>query len=208
MSYSLVAGLLCAAAIVLLAVVLRAIRGGSVARRPGSTEFVRESPAAVRARYPDAHRCRNVVEGRPCAPERITIRTMNFGQHWRTEGIEEVAYRVEVPLAYAEDVVREHVADYVQDSREHPDPDDAYDRALAAAGYPDTARVLATPELRDPLLGFFRYEILGFWLGAGEPDRQPDYVLNTVERIDVREGRVAYTGTARRSGIPVRYQDV
>jgi hypothetical protein len=132
---------------------------------------------------------------------------MNFGQHWRTEGMQDVLYHVEVPFAYVEDVLREHTAGYVQDSREHPDPDDAYDRALAAAGHPDTERVLATPELRDPLLDLFRYEILGHWLGTGHPEREPGYVLNTVERIQVAGGLVAYTGTARRSGMPVRHQD-
>lgn len=164
--------------------------------------------APLRARYPDALRCTCLADGEPCAPERLSVRTVNFGQRWRTEGMTEVAYRAELPLAYVEDVLREHVADYVQDSREHPDPDDEYDRALAAAEYPDAERVLATPALRDPLLEFFRYEILGHWFGTGHPEREPGYVLNTVDHTEVRDGLVVFAGTARRSGMPVRYQDV
>jgi hypothetical protein len=167
-----------------------------------------EFGAALRARYPDASRCACEVDGRACTPEHIAIRTMNFGQHWRTAGIEEVAYRVELPRAYVDDVLREHVPGYVEDCRDHPDPySDELDHAIREAGYPDVAGVLANAALRDPFIEIFRYDILSGWFGAGPPDREPGCVLNTLDRIEVGDDRVAFAGTARRSGVPVRYQD-
>jgi hypothetical protein len=164
--------------------------------------------ADLRARYPDAHRCTCTVDGEPCAPERISLRSMNFGQHWRTEGVEEVACSVEVPRAFLLDFLREQVPEYVDDSRRQPDPDSEVDRALEAAGWPDVDGVLAIPYLRDAMAEFYAHDLLLYWLGDGPPDREPGFVLNTIDRIELDEERITLAGTARRSGVPVRYQDV
>lgn len=157
-----------------------------------------EFSAALRARYPDAPRGACVVGGRACAPERVAVRTMNFGQAWRSPGSADVEYRVEVPRAFFLDLLRAELPAYLDDSRRFPDPASAIDRMLAAAGWPTAAEVLARPELANAFAGFFAHELLLRWFGDGEPARRPGFVLNTIERVEaVGERVIAISGTAR-----------
>ena len=157
-----------------------------------------EFSAALRARYPDASRCACVVSGRSCAPDRLTVRTMNFGQPWREPGADDVAYRVEVPRAFFLDLLRAELPAYLDDSRRFPDPGSAIDRMLAAAGWPTADEVLARPELANAFAGFFAHELLLRWFGDGPPARVPAFVLNTIERVEaVGERVIAIHGRAR-----------
>ena len=156
---------------------------------------------ALRARYPDAPRCACVVDGRACAPDRLAVRTMNFGQPWREPGAADVAYRVEVPRAFFLDLLRAELPSYLDDSRRFPDPDSAIDRALAVAGWPAAGEVLARPELANAFAGFYAHDLLLRWFGDGAPALRPGFVLNTIERVEAEGERViAIGGLARPTG--------
>jgi hypothetical protein len=164
---------------------------------------------ALRSRYPTAHACTCVVDGRVRPPETVSIRCVNFGQHWRTAGIEDVEYRVEVPQRLLLDLLREQLHEYVEDCQKHPDPEFDMDQLLREADWPTAEQVMATPHLADFFARWFAHDLLLHWLGDGPPEQEPGFVLNTVESIAFAEGSVlTIQGKARRSGIPVRYQDV
>ena len=152
----------------------------------------------LRSQYPDAPRCLCVVGGRACAPEHVTVRTMNFGQAWRSLGGPDVEYRAELPRALFLDLLRAELPAYLDDSRRFPDPASAIDRALAAAGWPPASEVLARPELANAFAEFFAHELLLRWFGDGPPGCRPGFVLNTIGRVEAGGERViTITGTAR-----------
>lgn len=174
-----------------------------------------ETPAGLRARlgWPEDRAC-GTADGRPVCPAQLKLRAMNFGQHWRTEGIEEVEYSLLVPLAVlAEEMDREH-ADYVADSMAHPS-DDAYEQAQRERGWPSVRAMLADAELLRMSAGWYGLEVLARWLGHAWPDgalpteETPWFVLNTAD-FQGREGDLLrFGGRARRAGVmDVRYQDV
>ena len=63
------------------------------------------------------------------------------------------------------------------------------------------------PELADYFIRFYGYELLGHCVGGPAPGARHEFVLNTIDGIEVGEDVVALTGTGRRTGMPVRYQD-
>jgi len=157
-----------------------------------------EFSAALRAKYPDAPRCAYVVDGRACAPDRLTVRTMNFGQPWRAPGADDVEYRVEVPRAFFLDLLGAELPAYIDDSRRFPDPDSAIDHMLAAAGWPTSGEVLERPELANAFAEFFAHDLLLRWFGDGTPEHLPGFVLNTIERVEaIGERVIAIGGRAR-----------
>lgn len=134
---------------------------------------------------------------------------MNFGQHWRTEGIVEVDYRVELPRAFLFDILSRDLPEYIDDCQKHPDPDDRLDRALRGANWPSALEVMERPELTQFFAEYLADDLLAHWFSAGPPAREPGYVLNTVDRVGIADDRViTLEGKARTTEIPVRYQDV
>lgn len=161
----------------------------------------------LRSRYPDSGRCTYLVAGLPRSPESISVRCFNFGQHWRTRGVVDVEYRVQLPPSFALDLLREQLPDYLEDSRSHPDPDSEVDRLLEAAGWPDATEVLERPDLLPFFLDFYAHDLLLHWFGDVEPERRPGFVLNTIDGIDFGPAAISIHGSAREAGMPVRYQD-
>lgn len=166
-------------------------------------------PAAVRARFgwPPERVC-GTADGAPVRAGQLTRRGMNFGQHWRTEGITEVDYTLRVPLALLREMMeREHPA-YVDDALQHPDPDDPYESAQRERGWPSVPAMLDDPELLRMSVDLYAAELLTWWLGDnGPPAEKPGYVINTV-RCAGRDGDdILLSGRARRADQPVRYQD-
>jgi len=134
---------------------------------------------------------------------------MNFGQHWRTEAIADVDYRIELPRAFLFDLLSRDLPEYVADCKAHPDPECSLDSTLRAAGWPDAGEVMRQPELTRFFAEYLATDLLLHWFGDVEPEGAGGFVLNTVERIDVTDDRViTLEGKARPTGMPVRYQDV
>lgn len=161
----------------------------------------------LRAMYPnpDGYIC--TVGGEACPLTRVSIRSMNFGQQWRTEGITDVSYEIQLPVAFFLDLLRRDLPEYNDDCRRYPDPNSEIDRMLRGAGWPSAEDVLSNPELAQFMADWCAHDLLLHWLGDGPPDEEPGYVLNTIESVRVAEV-FTIRGRGRRSGIPVRYQDV
>lgn len=173
-----------------------------------------ERPAALRARlgWPEDRVC-GTADGRPVVPGQLKLRLMNFGQHWRTEGITEVDCTVDVPLALlAEEMEREH-PDFVEDSLAHLS-DDPYEQALRARGWPPVAEILDDPELLRMAAAWYGTGVLGRWIGdawsgGGPTAERPGFVLNSADFRGCEGGLLRFGGRARRAGVmDVRYQDV
>lgn len=132
---------------------------------------------------------------------------MNFGQHWRTGGIETVSYSVFLPRPYFVDWLRRMLPGYVGDSVNIPDPSSELESALRARDWPDPEGVLENARLAELALSSFAPELLLEWFGDGEPVGQPGFVMNTVDAVGFRDGSPRIAGSARKAGISVKYQD-
>ncbi len=161
-----------------------------------------------------------VVEGKSRKPSQFKVRTMNWGQHWRTPGVEVVRYSIELPLSFIVDHLAKELREWVHDAILHPDPECSLECALRAASWPDPAALFRPaqgdpfrslpldPSLSDAVLQYFAHDIFCAWFNDGILDEEePGYVLNTVEQAHLRAGGPSFAGEARLIGIPVFYQD-
>ena len=168
-----------------------------------------EFGSKLRAKYADAARCACIIDGEERPPGRVSKRMMNFGQHWRTERILDVSYRVELPRAFFFDLLSRDLPELIEDSKAHPDPECPVDSTLRAANWPDAAEVMRRPQLTQFFAEYLANDLLLHWFGDVEAEGEGGFVLNTVDGVDVTGDRViALRGKARRTGMPVRYQDV
>lgn len=161
-----------------------------------------------RRNYPDAARCICRAEGHIVHAQALSLRSMNFGQHWRTEGIREVSYSVEIPHRFWLDVVARELPEFVDDAMKFPSDDDKLEAELRVRGWPSSLDDKTALDLAPLWVRYFDHDLLLEWLGDGPPDEHPGWVVNTIESIVIEADRVRFTGTARTTEIPVRYQDV
>ncbi len=163
-----------------------------------------------RPRFPTPpHTASYRVEGKPVSVEALSVRTMNFGQHWRTPGIVEVRYEVVLPRAYAVALIERNWAGLVGDYQRHPEPDEPLDRVLRAFDWPEPDRALADPIASPLVLEAFSHELLLRWFDDGVPDG-PGFVLNTIEEARMVGPDVYLAGRARPHDprVSYAYQDV
>lgn len=155
------------------------------------------------------HTASYLVAGHSMAAEALRVRTMNFGQHWRTPGIVEVRYAVVLPGAYALELLSLDWDEFIDDYQRFPEPDDPLDRVLRGLDWPDPARALADPVAAPLVLDFFAHEFLLRWFGDGVPDG-PGFVLNTYDEVRMAGPDVYLAGLARPHDphVPYAYQDV
>ena len=167
-------------------------------------------PYEIRRRYVGAGSCLCIVDGAPRGWDSLRVRTMNFGQHWRTEGIVEVQYSLELPGGFFADFLTRELPDWIEDSKRFPqEPELELDleAALRERGWPIAEQVVADPSLGRLALECFAHDLLLEWLGEGPSGASESYVLNTVDHVAIQGGVPRIEGTARRGGIPVRHQD-
>ncbi len=162
----------------------------------------------LRELFPGATHCLCTAEGIGVDPERLSLRSMNFGQHWRTPQIEDVPYSVEIPFDYFVAFLRENLPEHIRDLQAHGDFVFPFERMLESAGWPSAEAAAQNPGLAAALADYYGHDLLLHWLGDGPPDREPGYVLNTITEISRSPAGMKLAGSARRSGIPVRYQDL
>jgi hypothetical protein len=168
---------------------------------------VMEDPSAVRARFTSGRSWACSADGEPVDASRLSVRSFNFGQHWRTAGIVDVGCTVEVPRAFAVEVIAATLNGYVEDYRQFPG-DDPLEAALRAKGWPGAEAIVADPALHGEMFAAWGHEMLLVWLGDLETRDTPGWVINTLESGTVAGDVVTLRCTARRAGHPVRYQDV
>src|SRR5690242_1473689 len=99
----------------------------------------------LRQTYPEAVSCRCIADGKPITPTALAVRTMNFGQHWRTPGIIDVRFMIALPARFFLDVLARELPEFVQDAIDHPDPDHELplEAALRQRGWPTAEQVVA-----------------------------------------------------------------
>jgi hypothetical protein len=131
-----------------------------------------------------------LVNGEAVPFDALSVRSMNFGQPWRSPDVQEISYSLELPMAFFLALLEEQLPDLIADTRLHPDPADALDLALRSAGFPSAAEAMAIPALAQELARFFAHEALLRSLGDGGHR----YVLNTIERVDVRPAGIGIEG--------------
>lgn len=162
----------------------------------------------TRRPFPEEARCVCTAAGTAVDPARLAVRSMNFGQHWRTEGIVDVRYSVELPIRYFVAFLEEVYPEQIRDLQTDGEASLPIDVALAAAGYPSLSSAVADRDLAVLLARYWAHDLLLHWLGDGPGEEETEYVLNTVDGVSCGDASVVLTGLGRRAGVPVRYQDV
>lgn len=147
------------------------------------------------------------IEGLPGHAAQLSVRSFNFGQHWRTPEVREVSYSITLPLAFVAHLLDRELPGYVADCIACPVTDPLED-ALRRREWPAVELILDDPELCPLALSWFAHDCLIEWLGDGEPKEAPGYVVNTVDLSERQDAMVRFTGTARATGQAVQYQDV
>ncbi|HEX6368252.1 MAG TPA: hypothetical protein VF006_04935 [Longimicrobium sp.] len=146
--------------------------------------------------------------GRPCVTvdgtrlraAQLSCRSMNFGSFHRTEGIPRAEYAAEVPVAFLLEMMEREHPDYVADSIEHPDPENAFEQAQRERGWPSPREMLADPVLLPMTLELYGHDLLLYWLGGGQPPETPGWVANTIMHRALVDGSVVIGGVALMAG--------
>ena len=149
------------------------------------------------------------VDGESVAWEALSVRALNFGQHWRDPGAVVCRYALELPAQFFLEFLAEPDAlpELSRDAKHRPDPSDALDQALIAAGFPSAEQALHDPVLAQHLAEFFARDLLVRWLGDAGPERQPGFVLNSCDTVLFSPSGVRLEGSGRKSNTSTAYQD-
>lgn len=165
-----------------------------------------QSPEEIRARYPSGEYKANELA---VPADQLKVRSMNFGQFWRGEGADNLSYAVSLPLQFAIDIIAWQLPDYVEDSKEFPDESSLMERLLKEEDWNTDADYLLHkgPELlRQLLLEEYAHEMLLQWFGDGVL-KIDGFVLNTIEKVELKNGLVLISGLCRSTGTSSAYQD-
>ncbi|OEK00634.1 hypothetical protein BFP97_03545 [Roseivirga sp. 4D4] len=150
------------------------------------------------------------IQGNAMRADDLRIRAMNYGQHWRTEGIQSIDYEVRLPLSYVYDFLNSELPEYIMEAKTDRDEEDELDGLLEAFGWSDDAANLlmnGSKRLVDLLLDFYAFEMLLHWYSDGQaPDGGG--VINAHDQFKIENDHLIIKGKCRKSDRPVRYQDV
>ncbi len=148
------------------------------------------------------------VNGTSYSPAQFMVRSMNFGQPWRTYGVTEVEYQAYLPKAFVKDYLEKELAAYVEDARQFPDFQDPLENRLRAKSWPSAREIFEDPHLATRVIKRFGYDILLEWFGTSPLEREPGFVINTIDRVSIENDTPCFVGKARTADIAVQYQDV
>ena len=147
-------------------------------------------------------------DGLKCTAEQISLRSMNFGQHWRTPNIKTFNYSVTVPKSFAIEYIDQKMPEYQEDAEKFPDPTDTFEIELKLHEWPKAIKMLSIPKLSELALEYYAHELLLEWFGDGPPDVEPGFILNTIDEISIVKELILFKGHCRRSQSNIAYQDV
>lgn len=146
------------------------------------------------------------IDGERVPMDRVHVRVMNFGQHWRTEGIVEATYRLRIPLACVLTFLERTLPERVADARAFPDDRDSFEHELARREWPDAGTIVSDERLLLLLVETLGYDFL---LHAVDKEASvDDFVLNSVDMRRVDSAHVVLEGRCRRPAERVGFQDV
>jgi hypothetical protein len=136
------------------------------------------------------------IDGAAVDRARVSVRSMNFGQHWRTEGVVACRYELGIP----DDALVQFLEGWLPQVYADLEDGEPLDRALAHR--PAPRALLADRALAARALAAWDHELLLRYLDDGGGDA----VLNTIDQVELVDGGVVMRGEGRRAGV-VRYQD-
>jgi hypothetical protein len=165
--------------------------------------------ATLRARFVPDDATYAVVDGNRVTCASLSVRSMNFGQHWRGANVPIHRYSITLPVDFFVALLAEPdgLADLIEDTKHHPDPGDPLDQILMAAGFPNADDAVRHPVLAQALAAFYAHDALLRWLGDAGPEVEPVFVLNSCERIAFGSTGLLIEGECRSSGSSTSYQD-
>ena len=166
--------------------------------------------AELRSRFAAAGEFSALVDGSRVACESLSVRAMNFGQHWRAAGVPVSRYSLALPLSFFVAFLEEPMAlpDLNHDAKLRPDASDPLDQALIAASFPSAEEAVRAPALCHRLAVFFAPDVLVRWLGDGGPKVSPGFVVNSCDQIRFEASDMWLGGECRPSGASSAYQDL
>lgn len=164
------------------------------------------TPETIRSRYQKGH---YAVEGKAVEVDQIKVRSVNFGQPWRGEEVENLPYEIKLPLQLAIDIINWQLPDYVADARQFPDEQSLLDRLLAESGWiTDAEQLMKTGSelLRQMVLEEYAHEMISQWFGDGQLSKE-GYVLNSCNEVGLEDEFINIKGYCRKTGSSSAYQD-
>ena len=148
------------------------------------------------------------VDSKPVGVEQCSVRSMNFGQHWRSENVIPITYTITLPYSLFVEIVDSELPELIDDMKTHPDADDKYEKLLREHKWPDSVnRVMLNTELAVKTLEWLGHEMMLRWFGDGKPESSSGFVFNTIESVSFNNNNPVITGMGRMGGQPVAYQD-
>lgn len=147
-----------------------------------------------------------------CKAKQLSIRVMNFGQHWRTEGVIDIEYKIELPIDFVLDFLEENLKEYIEDSKIYPEPESKFEQLLRKHNWPSAKDVLENKDLYILAFDFYGHDMILQWFGDLIEDLEkglPTFVLNSVRLKEVLSQSAILIGEAREVGLKeVLYQDI
>ncbi len=98
-----------------------------------------------RSRYPSP--LEYLVDSHSVTPAQLSVRSMNFGQLWRTQGIQVREYKVTLPIQFFIDILEKEVPAFVDDAKKHPDINSAFENTLRIKGWPTVSKIITDHQL-------------------------------------------------------------
>jgi len=170
-----------------------------------------------RENYTEYQLCSYLVSDKEVNPNDITIRTMNYGQCWRSHVIVESPYKVMLPVRYVVDFLETEYTElrtFCIEEKDDPDPL-CLEFEMAAANYPETIQLIFNDIIRyanliNELILWFEWEILDSWLGNHVDSHLiPTYAINSVTSVSLRENLIIVEGICRNAlGETFKMQDI
>jgi hypothetical protein len=151
------------------------------------------------------HACR--VGGELVGVGALTVREMNFGQHFRTPDLPTSLYEIRVERAFVASFLVAEIRE-LRECLEQDGEDDLDDleRELVERAWPEPRRLLEDPVLGAAVVRHFSVEFLLSCLSATK-DAIPRWVVNSVDEVKLDGDDVILRGVVGRADLRRAYQD-
>lgn len=147
------------------------------------------------------------VEERWHPKEAFSVRSMNFGQHWRGTDVKPFEGTVILPLSFVLERSEEFLRELREDALLDPDPEDELEEWLRNAGWPETTEVIGDRTAFPLLIDYLGFQILCDWFGDRVSSLEPGFVLNSIDGVHAEDESVTFRCTGRLAGTSSAYQD-
>jgi hypothetical protein len=151
------------------------------------------------------HAC--FVDGAPILATALTVREMNFGQHFRTPGLPLGRYEVRVDAELVAAFLVEELRDFREMVETEAEADlTVLERELRARGWPSSREIVADAALGPAVVRQFAYELVLSFLSTPR-EGSPRWVINSVTDVAIGAGDVTLRGEVGRADLRSAYQD-